>query len=169
VVNAPLVGNLVLNQGITGTNIASNTYIANITGGPTTYTLTLTNATTAAVTSGTALTIQPPRMIDTRRQCAGYTNFTSTALTTPNPAFASPVSLTANTWYRVGLWFGGNASGGTLGVYGCNFLGNTTNGISDINGYQLGGLFQSAATLTTGTTLPSLRHFRSKVRFLGLN
>jgi hypothetical protein len=62
--------------------------------------------------AGVPLNLSPNKVIDTRRQVVAFNNVKSDTLPTANPAFASPVSLTAG-WWLVGVWNGGTAVAAT--------------------------------------------------------
>jgi hypothetical protein len=93
----------------TGNTIINVVALSGVTNG---YTLTFANATTAALAAGVPLNLSPNKLIDTRRQLGAFANFLVGALPTVNPAFASPVILTAG-WWLVGVWNGGAAVAAT--------------------------------------------------------
>jgi len=143
----------------TGNTIINVVALSGVTNG---YTLTFANATTAALAAGVPLNLSPNKIIDTRRQLGAFANFSTTALSTVNPAFASPVSLTAG-WWLVGVWNGGAAVAATptlaasanqvfgIGVPMVDPNGPTSSGASI---FKTGLAYADTRTLTS-SVLPS--------------
>jgi hypothetical protein len=146
-----------------GTGFTTNTRITAVTTISGGYRLTLSAATTSALTAGTASTWTPNPLIDTRRQVTSFNQIAS-ALPTPYPAFSSPVSLAAG-WWVVGVWQGGAASAASPTLVSSPTLQTITavpmvdaNGPSSApgsNSFKTGGFYFEAATVTS-SVLPTV-------------
>jgi len=143
-------------SGTTVTNVVPKTGVTNG------YTLTLSASTTFAIAAGIPLNLSPNRIIDTRRQVYSFGNMTQYALPTPNPAFASPVTLAAG-WWLVGVWNGG-AAVGAVPTLASSPQQSFTNGIfmGDPNGptgssqniFKVGLAYSDSTTLSS-SSLPT--------------
>jgi hypothetical protein len=157
--------NMTAGSGITGLTAGTSiTSVSVISGG---YRLTLNTATTVALTSGTALTFLPNKIIDTRKQVTSFNNQPNANLPTANAAFSSAVSLSPG-WYLIGVWSGGAATATTPTVvssaFTTTFIGapmvdanGPASGTLGFANFKTGSNYWNGISLSSGAlpTLPS--------------
>jgi len=157
-------GRLVINMAVAtaisglaaGTTITGISTLSGVTNG---YQLTLSAATTVALTAGTAITFAPNAIIDTRRGVIGFNIVQVSLLPSPYAAFSSAVSLSPG-WYLAGVWNGGSASAASPTLNSSAFNSaftsipmvdptgpSTTPGS---NNFKIGSLYSDGVSLSSG-------------------